>query len=116
MNETSRQPRYQEPETELHEILRAYSDADVYRGRYTEDLSESLSFPLLWRLVQWHLSAFRTCAYSRNNTGKDAPRLSMLLPTQYDVGVDNNDFTPVFFAQVKAIIGKQIELSRKGEQ
>ena len=52
----------------------------------------------------------------RNNTGKDAPRLSMLLPTQYDVGVDNNDFTPVSFAQVKAIIGKQIEQSRKGEQ
>ncbi len=34
----------------------------------------------------------------------------------YDVGVDNNDFTPVSFAQVKAIIGKQIEQSRKGEQ
>ena len=52
----------------------------------------------------------------RNNTGKDAPQLSMLLPTQYDVGVDNNDFTPVSFAQVKAIIGKQIKQSRKGEQ
>lgn len=52
----------------------------------------------------------------RNNTGKDASRLSMLLPTQYDVGVDNNDFTPVSFAQVKAIIGKQIEQSKKGEQ
>jgi calcineurin-like phosphoesterase family protein len=51
----------------------------------------------------------------RNNTGKDASRLSMLLPTQYDVGVDNNDFTPVSFAQVKAIIGKQIEHSKKGE-
>ena len=53
---------------------------------------------------------------SRHNTGKDAPRLKMLFPTQYDVGVDNNDFTPVSFAQVKAIIEKQIEQSRKGEQ
>ena len=53
---------------------------------------------------------------SRNNAGKDAPRLSMLLPTQYDVGVDNNGFTPVSFAQVKAIIEKQIEQSKKGEQ
>lgn len=53
---------------------------------------------------------------STNNTGKDAPRLSMLLPTQYDVGVDNNDFTPVSFAQVKSIIEKQIEQSKKGEQ
>lgn len=27
-----RQPRHQEPEAELHEILRADSDADVHRG------------------------------------------------------------------------------------
>ena len=48
----------------------------------------------------------------RNNTGKDASRLSMLLPTQYDVGVDNNDFTPVSFAQVKAIILRQYLLQQ----
>lgn len=36
----------------------------------------------------------------------------MLFPTQYDVGVDNNDFTPVSFAQVKAIIEKQAEQSK----
>lgn len=53
---------------------------------------------------------------SRYNTGKDAPRLNMLFPTQYDVGVDNNDFIPVSFAQVKAIIEKQIEQSKNGEQ
>ena len=28
---------------------------------------------------------------SKNNTGKDASRLDMIFPTQYDVGVDNND-------------------------
>ena len=28
---------------------------------------------------------------SKNNTGKDALRLDMIFPTQYDVGVDNND-------------------------
>ena len=50
---------------------------------------------------------------SRNNTGKDKPRLQMLFSTQYDVGVDNNDFTPVSFARVKAIIEKQVELSKK---
>lgn len=44
-----------------------------------------------------------------HNTGIDAPRLTMLFPTQYDVGVDNNNFTPVSFYQVKAIIEKQIE-------
>lgn len=42
------------------------------------------------------------------NTGLDKPRLSMLFPTQYDVGVDNNNYRPVSFAEVKEIIKKQI--------
>lgn len=48
------------------------------------------------------------------NTGKDNQRLKMLFPMQYDVGVDNNNFTPVSFEQVKSIIAKQIEESKKG--
>ena len=52
---------------------------------------------------------------SRYNTGKDVPRLKMLFPTQYDVGVDNNNFTPVSYAQVKMIIEKQIEQSKEGD-
>jgi calcineurin-like phosphoesterase family protein len=32
----------------------------------------------------------------------------MLFPTQYDVGVDNNNYRPVSFAEVKEIIKKQI--------
>ena len=42
-------------------------------------------------------------------TYKDTSRLNMLFPTQYDVGVDNNNFTPVSFDQVKAIIQKQVQ-------
>ena len=45
----------------------------------------------------------------KDNTGIDAARLQYLYPTQYDVGVDNNNFTPVSFEQVKRIITKQIE-------
>ena len=41
--------------------------------------------------------------------GKDLSRLNMLFPTQYDVGVDNNDYKPVSFWQVKQIIEKQIQ-------
>ena len=52
---------------------------------------------------------------SKNNTGKDALRLDMIFPTQYDVGVDNNDFTPVSFAQVKRIIQKQVEQANKNK-
>ena len=44
----------------------------------------------------------------KNNTGQDAPRLKMLFPTQYDVGVDANNYTPVSFRQVKEIINQQI--------
>lgn len=50
---------------------------------------------------------------SKNNTGKDASRLNMLFPTQYDVGVDNNDFAPVSYEQVKGIINRLIELTNK---
>ena len=53
---------------------------------------------------------------SKNNTGKDASRLNMLFPTQYDVGVDNNNFTPVSFDQVKTIIQKQVEQFNKNNR
>ena len=46
-----------------------------------------------------------------NNTGNDAKRLQYLYPTQYDVGVDNNDFRPVSYEQVMNVIRKQIELN-----
>lgn len=41
--------------------------------------------------------------------GLDGPRLSMLFPTQYDVGVDNNNYAPISFYEVRDIIIKQIE-------
>ena len=52
----------------------------------------------------------------KTNTGIDAGRLKHLYPTQYDVGVDNNDFAPVSFEQVKRIIGKQVEQSKSTKQ
>ena len=48
-----------------------------------------------------------------SNTGIDAGRLQYLYPTQLDVGVDNNNFTPLSFEQVRAKILKQIETARK---
>ena len=44
-----------------------------------------------------------------SNTGIDAGRLQYLFPTQLDVGVDNNNFTPLSFDEVRAKIQKQIE-------
>ena len=48
-----------------------------------------------------------------SNTGLDLPRLKHLFPRQYDVGVDNNDFRPVSFAEVKAKIEAQVEAARE---
>ena len=45
------------------------------------------------------------------NRGLDVPRLKMLMSMQYDVGVDNNNYRPISFEQVKKIIRNQIELS-----
>ena len=36
----------------------------------------------------------------------------MLFPMQYDVGVDNNDFRPISFAEVKAKIEAQVQAAR----
>ena len=47
-----------------------------------------------------------------SHTGLDHPRLRMLFPLQYDVGVDNNDFRPVSFAEVKAKIEGQVAAAK----
>ena len=49
---------------------------------------------------------------SASHTGLDHPRLRMLFPLQYDVGVDNNDFRPVSFVEVKEKIEKQVAAAK----
>lgn len=44
---------------------------------------------------------------NKNMTGKDKGRLNLLFPTQYDVGVDNNNYTPVSWNTIKEKIGIQ---------
>lgn len=46
---------------------------------------------------------------SDDMNGFDKNRLSQLFPSQYDVGVDNNDFKPISWHEVNEIIQKQIE-------
>lgn len=47
---------------------------------------------------------------SERNTGKDCERcFSLLFPTQYDVGVDFNNFTPISWHEVNAKITSQVE-------
>ena len=49
---------------------------------------------------------------SRSETGIDSQRLINCFPTQYDVGVDNNNFAPISFDEVSKIITNQ-QLSRR---
>ena len=49
------------------------------------------------------------------NTGLDYPRLKALFPRQCDVGVDNNDYRPVSFAEIRERISAQAEAAR-GQQ
>lgn len=44
-----------------------------------------------------------------SHTGLDHPRLNMLFPLQYDVGVDNNDYRPISFEEVKAKMAENKE-------
>lgn len=45
--------------------------------------------------------------YDTDRRGKDNERLGLRFPFQYDVGVDNNNFTPVSWEQIKEIINNQ---------
>jgi hypothetical protein len=43
------------------------------------------------------------------NTGIDAKRYDLLMPTQYDVGVDLNDFKPIPFNELRKRVDFQIQ-------
>ena len=49
----------------------------------------------------------------QNNTGYDSGRLQYCYPTQYDVGVDNNNYSPISWDEFNNIILKQIEKSKQ---
>lgn len=48
-------------------------------------------------------------------SSEDINRLNILFPTQYDVGVDNNNYTPISWADVKNKIKQQIDKSLCGD-
>lgn len=44
-----------------------------------------------------------------NSSGADSDRLVNMFPYQYDVGVDNNNYTPVSWERIKEIIEYQVK-------
>lgn len=52
------------------ESLPNFSTVFAWCLMVTKDISESLSVPLLWRLIQWYMAAFRTRAYQQKQYRK----------------------------------------------
>ena len=48
-------------------------------------------------------------------SSEDVNRLNILFPTQYDVGIDNNNYTPISWIDVKNKIKQQINKSLCGD-
>ena len=71
------------------------------------------SYHNIWQLFGHVHSGPYTQTAEESTRGKDIPRLVNLFPTQYDVGVDNNEFRPVPFARLKKIIETQVEGSNR---
>ena len=51
-----------------------------------------------------------------SESGRDLNRSKLIFPTQYDVGVDNNNFTPISWEQLKEKINKQVEDYAKNDK
>lgn len=51
-----------------------------------------------------------------NMDGNEKERLAYCYPTQYDVGVDNNDYFPISFDEVKKKIENRINVDRKEQR
>lgn len=63
-----------------------------------------------WRGAQnavWQL--FGHVHSSPSSSGKDCDRLNNVFPYQYDVGVDNNNYTPISWEQVQEKIAYQVK-------
>ena len=69
-----------------------------------------LCFGGAWRGPQnavWQL--FEHVHSGPNSSGKDCDRLNGVFPYQYEVGVDNNNYTPISWEQVQEKIAYQVE-------
>lgn len=62
---------------------------------------------ILWDQPAWQLFGH---IHSKNNISSEDNRvMKTLLPIQYDVGVDNNNYTPISYKDVKNIILNKLE-------
>ena len=57
----------------------------------------------------YHIQLFGHVHSGPKSTATDMERLKYCFPTQYDVGVDNNNYCPISWEQVKDKINEQIK-------
>ena len=88
-----------------HQMILKIDGRTVYLNHYPY-----LCFGGVWRKPENAVYQLFGHTHSGPNCrGTDTDRLVNLFPYQYDVGVDNNNYTPVSWEQVKEIIQKQVE-------
>lgn len=88
-----------------HQMILKIDGRTVYLNHYPY-----LCFGGVWRRPEHAVYQLFGHVHSGPNCeGADTNRLVNLFPYQYDVGVDNNNYTPVSWEQVKEIIQKQVD-------
>ena len=92
-------------ESVSHQMILKIDGRTVYLNHYPY-----LCFGGAWRKPENAVYQLFGHVHSGPNcVGTDTDRLVNLFPYQYDVGVDNNNYTPVSWQQVQEIINKQVE-------
>ena len=95
-----------------HQMILKIDGRTVYLNHYPY-----LCFGGAWRKPEYAVYQLFGHVHSGPNcNGADADRLINLFPYQYDVGVDNNNYTPVSWQQVQEIINKQVEDSIEAQK
>lgn len=115
----------------IHLILGNHDGKNFREGyrEYFESVQEQLTvtignkliylthFPLLCYHGAWGTEAncwnihghVHVCKNKEANSGKDFERMKYTFSTQYDVGVDLNDYAPISFEELKRRIDYQVE-------
>lgn len=95
-----------------HQMILKIDGRTVYLNHYPY-----LCFGGAWRKPEYAVYQLFGHTHSGPNCrGTDTDRLINLFPYQYDVGVDNNNYTPVSWQQVQEIINKQVEDSIEAQK
>ena len=95
-----------------HQMILKIDGRTVYLNHYPY-----LCFGGAWRKPEYAVYQLFGHVHSGPNcNGADTDRLINLFPYQYDVGVDNNNYTPVSWQQVQEIINKQVEDSIEAQK